>query len=1122
MFRIGITYSIESGLTQTARTLSELFKKLGYETQLIDIYYDSHTKLHEISGLDLLIDIDGLIPEYRTRLAKKTVIFLRNFIQFAELDHSVYPEIPYVHKDYHVHEIWCWDILNPIETLDSVQALFPCPIKTVPFTWSPPMETYTGVYTNCVHISEKGDNTSSPVLPLVAIRELSKLDLTFTVHMDKENRFLKENILDNIEIDTFPVTFADKEPYHTMSGIILSHSRFVPIRIGLLNAIWFGIPVIHNSPILKTILDGMFYSSNSISEMYDVCKRFLSNPVQDLPRIRQSILTKWGIDAHLSEWKTILENVLPPSPIPPPSSSISSSSPSLIIAFSDMWPGFNYNTNFIMDALRHTSTISMKGMKYDPLHVPHILLFGPYSQVWKSAPTSIPKVFFSCENWGEFTDHVSLYITSVKKDIHIPTWMTFIDWFSGSTVLPESEDNPIRIPLHFATTSHPISFEQREKFCGFVVSNPICTFRNEVFHAVHRYKHVDSGGALYNNIGGQLALTYPGGGCGDISKHHFFKEHRFTLSFENSQAPGYITEKVLHSKMAGCVPIYWGDKDDFVPGSIVNISHIKDPDKIVEIIKKLEENPTLCSKIASLPLLDESRVQKALGMIKNMATKILELAFIPHIDKVFLINLDSRPDRLAGLEPLPMTRVPAVNGKTLRMNDMIYNLFKHNTFGWKKSVIGCSLSHISIWTSILKETGTHFLILEDDVRFTKGWKKDWSQYAPYIPEDADILYIGGVLPPNKGVLPLCLAPVNKYWSRIKPNTYFSSTPMPIFHFCTYSYIISKKGAQKLLQYLYESEKKSFCAVDHLLGCVGLTTYVSNSLLCYCFQENDPHYMMSQFNDSPKLFDSDIYNNTERFIIIYTMDTPYEQLWLREIFGEIYFESLPLHPTPNSWFIVQRPYLEIYNEYFKQLTCDFNVIHLSDELCIDDISFYRLPNCKVFRNYIRNITNATNVTTIPLGFHYKGKNRPFADREYVWSFHGTNWFHRKETLETLSEFKHSCHFTPEWNHSTMTKEDTYLEILENSMFCPVLRGNNFETFRLYECLEAGTIPLYIRNEGDDLFWSFISKLGLLSITDNIVGVIRDFIKNPSKAETYRQTLMKQWDIWKCEIKSNLLS
>ncbi|NBU75048.1 MAG: hypothetical protein EBS30_07495, partial [Planctomycetes bacterium] len=122
--------------------------------------------------------------------------------------------------------------------------------------------------------------------------------------------------------------------------------------------------------------------------------------------------------------------------------------------------------------------------------------------------------------------------------------------------------------LRTRTGHHHNRFHILQKFCAFVVSNPICEIRNEAFHKVNAYKPVSSGGAYQNNIGGQLHLKYPGGGCGDISKHHFFAEHKFTLSFENSQAPGYLTEKLLHAKMAGCVPLYWGTIDtDFNPQS---------------------------------------------------------------------------------------------------------------------------------------------------------------------------------------------------------------------------------------------------------------------------------------------------------------------------------------------------------------------------------------------------------------------------------------------------------------------------------------------------------------------------------------------------------------------------
>ena len=73
-----------------------------------------------------------------------------------------------------------------------------------------------------------------------------------------------------------------------------------------------------------------------------------------------------------------------------------------------------------------------------------------------------------------------------------------------------------------------------------------------------------------------------------------------------------------------------------------------------------------------------------------MANKILNLVIgtdleMPSkIDKIYLVNLDTRPDRLESLyteEPYLkniITRIPAVNGKTLTIDSRIYELFKNN------------------------------------------------------------------------------------------------------------------------------------------------------------------------------------------------------------------------------------------------------------------------------------------------------------------------------------------------------------------------------------------------------------------------------------------------------------
>jgi GR25 family glycosyltransferase involved in LPS biosynthesis len=1257
MVRIGITYRPKndifySGANQTALLLGELCMSFGYEVVQVDPTnsdpsgWPGAVNLYQTKDLDVIIDVDGLIaPEERTRCAKRSIVFLRTFLQFTEMDSIVYIETPYVRRSFAgVQEVWCWDLLNPLKTIASIQTMIPCPIRRVPFIWSPAMaETYlkgrTISFVNghplSVHVAEKNvENTSSSVIPLVAIKELVQshvVQATYMVHnmeVIKDNKFLKENVFDNIEIDKLPVTILPKAPFHEWvseeNPVLFSHSRFTPLRIGLLNALWMGLPVIHNSPVLRDLhpkLKELYYHGNSLVDMrvaFQQLSLHLDAFAMSIDSIRGAIVSAYGIPIRHSEWATVLSEVLAKSidvslitPITNTVYPVYKEVPNTavvhtdewIVAFSDMWPGFNYDSNFIMDSLRHEVSGTIKGMKYESTVRPHVVIFGPYSEEWKSIPKDIPKVYFSAENWTAPSDpSVVLHLTSKREEsdqwMHIPTWMTFIDWFTDKVGLPETcVDNPIRLPLYFAMNTHPIGFKERTQFCAFVVSNPICEFRNQTFQAVDQYKQVDSGGALYNNIGGQLALKYPGGGCGDISKHHFFSHHQFTISFENSQSPGYITEKVLHAKMAGCVPLYWGDANtdtDFAPNSFINLSGTTDPSMVVEVIKKLEANPDMCAAIARTPILNAEKRDRALSIISRMSQALLRimgyrttLKAIDGVENTYVINLDTRPDRWEKLmvaepylEPL-VERVSGVNGKTLTMDATIFRLFQENEFQWKKSIIGCNLSHISVWKKIAeaKKDGW-YLVLEDDVRFQSNWINEWRKCLRSIPADADLLYLGGVLPPNKAVLPLVSDNANEHWSYIKPNTLFSPVPAEVFHFCAYSYLLKPSGAQKIMKYMMDSDKRSFTVSDHLLGhpSVGLKKYFTRPLLSYCFQEEDPVYVNSQFNDLHRedKFDSDIWNNKECFteaelapfrnatFVPSTLDTtapmlerieeertprsdaedtrpitmyyhgesdkpyvPYEKLWLEDMFQHpIIFTNVEgIEIYPESWFVVQRPYVNKLIELFitlEQHHIPFHVLHLSDEFGTDDLSFYQLSMCKtVIRNYPRyDMSWPSHVHVIPLGYHVRAihgsPTKSWNQRELAWSFHGTDWFDRSTQLGMFTKFvPYSCHLQPNWNHPTATKEKPYLSLLGNSKYCPILKGQHAETFRLYEALEAGTLPITVLTDKNYLQW-IEDHLHLSSFYD---------WTNPEKmlgellgSEEIRIAVHQQWKAWKERVRA----
>ena len=352
MNRVGITYNpsidlVSSGSNQTAILLYELFKALNYEVVLLNIkstdydWWDTFPKydniklssVYQMKDLDLLIDIDAIVDyNYRKKVAKKTVAFLRTFLQFDEMDRSVYPEVTTNYRNFeNVSEVWCWDLLNSENTIPSIQTLFSCPIKRVPFIWSATVaDNYFKNNTNSintnssnseskwtVHISEKNtNNSSSSILPLVAVREMflkGVLDAEYKCHNMEhilDNKFLKENILNNIEVSKMPIEFVKSEPFSKWCNnhILFSHSRFTPLRIGLLNALWAGIPVIHNSPIIKDlhpVLDNMFYFGNEITGICKAFSSYISNYelfYQVHNQIKANIIDQWGIHSNIDKW----------------------------------------------------------------------------------------------------------------------------------------------------------------------------------------------------------------------------------------------------------------------------------------------------------------------------------------------------------------------------------------------------------------------------------------------------------------------------------------------------------------------------------------------------------------------------------------------------------------------------------------------------------------------------------------------------------------------------------------------------------------------------------------------------------------------------------------------------
>ena len=580
--------------------------------------------------------------------------------------------------------------------------------------------------------------------------------------------------------------------------------------------------------------------------------------------------------------------------------------------------------------------------------------------------------------------------------------------------------------------------------------------------------------------------------------------------------------------------------------------------------------------------------------------------FASDIDDAWVINLDRRADRLASfMKANPdiadrVHRLSAFEGSKLKLGPKLARLFAPHDFNWKKPVMGCALSHLALWMQLANENPgiNSYLILEDDARLQPGWRDRWEKIQEHdcMPEDWDVMYLGGILPPNKEGFKHVIEPVNKYVAKIKEHQLFGQPVANRYmHFCAYAYVLSRRGAEKILEVL-KAKGGYWTSADHMICNIQehLNIYFTNPLLAGCFQDDDPSYCNSQFNDFSRVdkFDSDLWTNTERFsqeevsavanhldldidgallearasiaavaaaaaaapsgtmavpaaraktsrfvsLVPMDMSKWYEFAWIKQLFSfmpNFEIELVNDKPTDVPIVVIQKPVEEaaIVLKGWSDAGIEFYVLHMSDEFCSDPIDFYDLPGCKgVVRNYWRQDATASKVITIPLGFHWAIPNgEPYIHtprppfRELAWSFVGTGWLGRRDKLNPLTQIgENKVVFMDDWNSPDMLGREECLSIMLNSWCIPCPSGHNGETFRFYEALEAGAVPIVVR-EGNESFLKFVASHFQIMVANNwehAAQLVYTLKQQPEVYEKYRNGVLAGWEGMKAKSKENI--
>ena len=81
------------------------------------------------------------------------------------------------------------------------------------------------------------------------------------------------------------------------------------------------------------------------------------------------------------------------------------------------------------------------------------------------------------------------------------------------------------------------------------------------------------------------------GPCDD--KHELLSRYKFTIAYENTAYPGYVTEKVIDAMVAGSVPVYMGAPDivDHMPAeAFIDAQTLSYPETIAAHMEQMTES----------------------------------------------------------------------------------------------------------------------------------------------------------------------------------------------------------------------------------------------------------------------------------------------------------------------------------------------------------------------------------------------------------------------------------------------------------------------------------------------------------------------------------------------------
>ena len=273
----------------------------------------------------------------------------------------------------------------------------------------------------------------------------------------------------------------------------------------------------------------------------------------------------------------------------------------LKLAYRSFWPGFDPKTpsSFFFG--------HVLSQKYNVVHTqinPDVVVYSVFGEpAKKSDYMNNPLIIgFSGEPFeaqGDPDIRMGFAVTSDPTYYRLPGWGLHMTW----DIVPGdptwkfddtlSHSGEPRLLVSRMLNRHKEEPRTKSNFCNFTYRNPVQS-RIDFFNELSQYKQVESTGRLLNNTNRLMG-----------SKPEELGAYKFTIAYENTILPGYITEKIMDPLSAGSVPIYCGGDlvtSEFNPDAFINARDFASTAELIEHIKAVDNDSELYYRYLTAPI----------------------------------------------------------------------------------------------------------------------------------------------------------------------------------------------------------------------------------------------------------------------------------------------------------------------------------------------------------------------------------------------------------------------------------------------------------------------------------------------------------------------------------------